>query len=312
MRNGIGDGYSHNIYIGNVRRLTLRFCYSHQSRAGQLLKSRAAENYITYNRLLDESGSNYEIDLPNGGRAYIIGNWIQQSPSATNSTLVSFGAEGPVPDSRLYLINNSLINDRWTGTFVEIKPGVDGPAVLVNNIFSGNGLLCNQANARLISNYDGTSPGFVDRKGYDYSLTPSSECINRGVNPGMAGDVLIVSALSLCAQPRVDTSQSIRSPRHRCLRTPITLVQNSFREFVPRRFQPNLQGADFPLNASKPTFRADSPAFPLFAGCRARLFGFWTASESKWEPQPRGQIALLCFQQVSTIKLRFLARLGQQ
>ena len=44
--NGAGDGYSHNIYIGNVRRFTLRFCWSRLARVGHLVKSRAAENHI--------------------------------------------------------------------------------------------------------------------------------------------------------------------------------------------------------------------------------------------------------------------------
>jgi len=44
--NGFGDGYSHNMYIGNVARFTLQYSYSHDSKVGHLVKSRAAENYI--------------------------------------------------------------------------------------------------------------------------------------------------------------------------------------------------------------------------------------------------------------------------
>jgi hypothetical protein len=39
--NGFGDGYTHNLYIGNVRSFTLRFSYVHQALVGHNVKSRA-------------------------------------------------------------------------------------------------------------------------------------------------------------------------------------------------------------------------------------------------------------------------------
>ncbi|MGI8958446.1 MAG: hypothetical protein ACR2IV_01530 [Bryobacteraceae bacterium] len=66
--NGAGDGQSHNLYIGSVAALKFAFNYSHDAIVGHLLKSRAAVNYILYNRLTGENGTDsYEIDLPNGG-----------------------------------------------------------------------------------------------------------------------------------------------------------------------------------------------------------------------------------------------------
>src|SRR5262245_49194472 len=78
-RNGFGDGQSHNLYIGNIAQLTFRYNYSHHANIGHLLKSRAAQNVIAYNRLSDESAGNssYQIDLPNGGLSYLIGNVIE-------------------------------------------------------------------------------------------------------------------------------------------------------------------------------------------------------------------------------------------
>ena len=73
--NGHGDGYSHNMYIGAVRTFTLRYSYSHDANVGHLVKSRAATNYILYNRLTEQTGTgSYELDLPNGGLSYVIGN----------------------------------------------------------------------------------------------------------------------------------------------------------------------------------------------------------------------------------------------
>jgi hypothetical protein len=83
------------LYIRNVKRFTLQFSYSHLASVGHLVKSRAATNYILYNRLTDETGTaSYELDLPNGGLSYIIGNIIRQSPNTQNSTVASYLEEG--------------------------------------------------------------------------------------------------------------------------------------------------------------------------------------------------------------------------
>ena len=98
--NGAGDGYSHNLYIGQVRSFTLRFCSSHHERTGHLVKSRAQASSILYNRLMDEADgtSSYVIDLPNGGRSVVIGNIIHHGPRAENGLAVSYGAEGAKND----------------------------------------------------------------------------------------------------------------------------------------------------------------------------------------------------------------------
>jgi hypothetical protein len=182
VRNGYGDGYSHNIYIGNVKKFTMRFCYSHQSIGGQLVKSRAAENYILYNRLTDEEGSNYKLDLPNGGLAYVIGNIFQQSPTTTNSAILAFGAEGPAPRSRIAIINNTFVNDRHTGTFVQIHRLVTERALIMNNIFTGPGNVCSQMNPLMLGNYIGNDPGFQDSSQYNYGLKLLSPCVNTGAD----------------------------------------------------------------------------------------------------------------------------------
>jgi hypothetical protein len=124
--NGYGDGQSHNIYINHIARFTLRFSYSHDAISGHLVKSRAVENFILYNRLTGESGtSSLELDLPNGGLSYVIGNVIQQGPFTENSTIVAYGEEGATnPDSTLYFVNNTVVNNRWNGFFIKIGAGI--------------------------------------------------------------------------------------------------------------------------------------------------------------------------------------------
>src|SRR5579872_6597240 len=53
--NGFGDGQTHNVYITHIGTLIFRYNYSHNANVGHLLKSRAANNFITYNRLSDEA-----------------------------------------------------------------------------------------------------------------------------------------------------------------------------------------------------------------------------------------------------------------
>jgi hypothetical protein len=184
-RNGFGDGYSHNMYINGVGKFTLRYSYSHDAKIGHLVKTRALTNFILYNRLSEEAGTgSYELDMPNGGTSYVIGNVIQQGPTSDNSSIVGYGMEGATnPVSSLFLINNTIINDRSGGTFVNVGTSVTTPVVLTNNIFLGTGTVCSQSTAVLTTNFTG-DPLIVDRAGLDAHLTATSPCIGKGTPPG--------------------------------------------------------------------------------------------------------------------------------
>jgi hypothetical protein len=79
-----------------VDSLIFRFNYSHHAHVGHELKSRAHVNMIAYNRFSNEAtgDASRDIDLPNGGQAYLIGNTIQQGMQAQNSNMVGYGLEG--------------------------------------------------------------------------------------------------------------------------------------------------------------------------------------------------------------------------
>lgn len=140
--NGNGDGYSHHLYAGRLRSLTVTGSYFHHANIGHLLKSRAAFNVISYNRFTDEDGgrASYELDFPNGGAVYVVGNLVQQSQGTDNSTMVAYGEEGLVHDrNTLVLSSNTLVNDRrYGGTFVRVQPGTDN-VLLANNLLIGGG-----------------------------------------------------------------------------------------------------------------------------------------------------------------------------
>jgi hypothetical protein len=181
--NGFGDGYSHNIYVNRVRSFTLRASYSHHSRSGHLVKSRAMKNVLEYNRITGEAGTEvYNVDLPNGGESYLIGNVIQQSPNSANRGMVTFAAEGATnPVQQLYAVNNTLVNDATSGIFINVY---GAPIARVqNNLFVGPGTPIN-GSAQALTNVVTAAPGFANKAGYDYRLTSGSPAINAGSDPG--------------------------------------------------------------------------------------------------------------------------------
>lgn len=180
-------GCAHNIYVtGN--RFTLRYSYSHHASIGHLVKSRALENRILYNRIMDEADgtSSYVIDLPNGGLSYIIGNLLQKGPNADNSTMVIYGEEGLInPNHGLYVVNNTLVNDFGSGTFVAAGGST---ATVQNNLFVGNGTLVSGGSpATQTSNLRTSAPNFVDIGTFDYRPTATTPGIDQGTAPGLGG-----------------------------------------------------------------------------------------------------------------------------
>jgi hypothetical protein len=140
--NGYGDGYSHNVYVGNNAKLIFQYNYSHHAKVGHNLKSRANENIILYNRIMDEvTGiSSRLIDLPNGGFSLVMGNELMQGPLAVNSNMVGYGLEGLTNTLKeFYFINNTLVNKRFSCLFLDIATGTD-VSIIQNNLFGGDNL----------------------------------------------------------------------------------------------------------------------------------------------------------------------------
>ena len=183
--NGAGDGRSHNIYVGKIKRLEIRYSTLQEALIGHQVKSRASETSIEYSRMLDGSGgrASYEVDVPNGGLAMLVGNVIQKGPDADNWTLVSYGAEGVQhADNRLFMANNTLVNDRNSGVFVQAPKEI--PCMLYNNVFAGKAdIAC--ASGRQEGNVK-TDNGFVDRAHFDYRLLRDSKAIDAGIKPAGA------------------------------------------------------------------------------------------------------------------------------
>jgi hypothetical protein len=197
-RNGVAkgesSGYTHNVYIGDAGELIFRFNYSHDAIVGHLLKTRAAVNYILYNRLTGQDGTDsYETDIPNGGTTYFIGNLVQQGKNTQNPAMLSYLEEGVTknnPGKDLYIINNTFVNQlsgAGAPTFISIGDADTTPVVVQNNIFYGGGTIITQKEARLKSNLP-DNPRFVDVNSFNYQLAAGSTAIHAATNPGISSE----------------------------------------------------------------------------------------------------------------------------
>ncbi|MGB1205484.1 MAG: hypothetical protein ACPG5B_07560 [Chitinophagales bacterium] len=191
--NGYGDGYSHNLYIGRVNKLTFRFNYTHHAKIGHALKSRATYNDILYNRIMDEDTgyASRLIDLPNGGVSLVMGNLVMQGTEATNKNVLGYGLEGLTnpAEHELYVINNTFVNKRvFSCTFLDIHENTS-VVKLSNNIFGGTGTLINGPTPTMNTNLIETNLNnlnFVDEANYNYDLTANSPAIDAGTTPNNA------------------------------------------------------------------------------------------------------------------------------
>lgn len=182
----------HLLYVGAIGKFTLRGSRFSNGYLGHLVKSRARENHILYNMLVDGAGgkSSYELEFPNGGIAYVVGNTIGQSAGTDNPRLVSFGAEGPKwPDNALYMAHNTLINDAYAGTFVNVRTdrmGGDVEVWLLNNLIVGVGDLHKPAQGRFEGNRLAARHELVEMGGIPLKLTSLSPLRGMVSPPGMA------------------------------------------------------------------------------------------------------------------------------
>ena len=148
----------HLLYVGAISRFTLTGSRFERGYLGHLVKSRARENDVRYNFLVDgDNGrASYELEFPNGGLAYVVGNVIGQSAKTDNPTIVSYGAEGPRwTDNALYMAHNTLLNDHNSADIFRIwserfPGGVE--SWLINNLAVGYGDLNKPAYGRFEGN----------------------------------------------------------------------------------------------------------------------------------------------------------------
>lgn len=183
----------HLLYAGRIARLEVRGSRFHSGYEGHLIKSRARYNDIRYNLIHDGPGgeASYEIDFPNGGTAFVVGNVIGQSADTQNPVVVAYGAEGHVwPDSGLYLSHNTLLNERMTGAWFlrvwkdNLPPGTEIKAV--NNLTVGLGVFTLAAPGEFSGNVPAIGALLGGPDILDFTLGPNSVLRRLGTEPGQA------------------------------------------------------------------------------------------------------------------------------
>ncbi len=144
----VQGGLHHLLYVGRISKFSIRGSRFYSGYEGHLIKSRARENRIAYNLIYDgdEGRASYEIDLPNAGLAWIIGNVIGQGGDSQNPVMVAYGSEQAIwPKNALYLSHNTLVGNPWPPSwFVRVfgdRLPADTEVKLINNISLGLGLL---------------------------------------------------------------------------------------------------------------------------------------------------------------------------
>lgn len=142
---GYGDGYSHNIYVGHVGRVDISGCWFHHASRGHLIKSRAAISNIYCNLIADgtdkESSSSYNIDLPDGGNGFIVGNVIQKSPNSEQMHVLSFAKESSTyhKANRIFIAHNTVINNRVSSNNRLLNTPSSGVEIyILNNAIDNN------------------------------------------------------------------------------------------------------------------------------------------------------------------------------
>jgi hypothetical protein len=155
---------------------------------------------VRYNLLVDgaEGRASYELEFPNGGIAYVVGNVIGQSAGTDNPELVSYGAEGPRwPDNALFLVHNTLINDFHTGSFLKVwsekfPNGIE--AWVINNLTVGDGDLFPPAQGRFEGNKTVPRRDLIDYGGLPLRLNSTSSLRGSVRIPGNARGVDLLPA----------------------------------------------------------------------------------------------------------------------
>lgn len=161
-RLGHPSGQAHGIYVGLRRSLTIIGSSFRDTQGGHHIKSRAGVTVVAYNQIVtgEEGRPSYEVEMPSGGLGFIVGNVIQQGKTAENTAIISHSAEGAMyTDNRLFVVNNTIVNELDRGVFVYTRTG---PVTIANNILLGGGRVLEGPGVmlnNLLVEHGGATPG---------------------------------------------------------------------------------------------------------------------------------------------------------
>ncbi len=206
----ISDQYSHNVYIGNIKKFTMKNSYSYGAYFGHEVKTRARENHILFNRIATGSPVPFDtgscnIDIPNAGLTYVIGNELYKGPHSDNYSSIQYGCEsGSNQTKELYVSHNTFVGDYSGARGIRLCDSATAQGTkikIVNNIFDkfGGIIRSESSDANFytpLNNFtaDNITAGalFVNRTEKDWHLLSGSAGINTGANPGTANGISLL------------------------------------------------------------------------------------------------------------------------
>jgi hypothetical protein len=183
-------GRFHLLNVGRLAKLQVSGSRFQQGFEGQLIKTRARENTISYNWIHDgrRGGASYEVEIANGGLATLIGNIIGQGSESQNPVVVAYGTEpSHWEKNSLVMAHNTLINNGFTPAwFVRVihknlPPNTE--VVAINNLLVGSGLLWPALTGRVEGNRHATHGMLRDADTYAFELPPASMWRSSGIDP---------------------------------------------------------------------------------------------------------------------------------
>ena len=186
----VEGGLHHLVSIGRIGKFTVTGSRFQQGFEGHMIKSRARESLIAYNFIHDglRGGASYEIDLPAGGLATVVGNVIGQGADSQNRVMVAYGSEGQAWDvNRLHLAHNTFINYKsspaWFLRVWKDRLPADTEVVAINNLLVGPGVFWLGAQGRFDGNRPATLGMLRDAETYAFELPPNSTWRKSGIDP---------------------------------------------------------------------------------------------------------------------------------
>jgi hypothetical protein len=189
------NDFHHQIYVGRIGKFVLRGSRFRNGFYGHLVKTRARENYILYNVMVDGASghASYELEFPNGGVAYVIGNVIGKGAESENLAIVAYGSEGlRWTQNAIYLAHNTIVNDANNANYLLIKSDRGSEAVEVwalNNLIAGPGEFRRPAAGRFEGNQTVARDALVEQAGVPTRLPPQSPLRGTVRPAGKAGNV---------------------------------------------------------------------------------------------------------------------------
>lgn len=190
----------HLLYVGAIGKFVLRGSRFSGGYLGHLVKSRARESHVLYNMLVDgEAGkASYELEFPNGGLVFALGNAIGQSAGTDNPAIVAYGAEGQRwPENALYLAHNTLVNDHFAGDFLRLwaekfPAGIE--VWQINNLMVGDGNFFRPAQGRVEGNQSARRSDLIEVGGTPLRLNSQSPLRGSVRPPGSVRGIELLPA----------------------------------------------------------------------------------------------------------------------